>query len=279
MERHKRQVQRQERVRVRGGANRGQRTVRRTNEGQQGYPDSERQILTYATTIAIAPSSQIGQYTFRGNSCFDPDYTSGGHQPNYYDNKSAIYSRYRVYASQIIVRAINEQVGSALQVTIIPASDITAFTTSTYPLEHPYARGLALLGVGGLLPAQRTYKMTTEKILGLRGRQILDEDYGASTGSNPTSVWYWQIVAQNLSSEDVMTSMQITIRYDVEFYDRINSTPSTVVKDPEQLPRLQRLRLAHGDRAGEDPQKIMSSVSTLLASRPGLQARSLPGRG
>ena len=219
-----------------------------TYGGAQGVADSFRTTLTYSDIIAITPGAHIGQYTFRGNSCFDPDYTSTGHQPQYFDQMSVLYTRYRVYGSRISITAANEQVGSALQITVIPSSEITAFTTSTYPLEHPYAKPMQLLGVGGLITKKVTHKMTTQKILGLRAREILDQDYSASTGATPSSVWYWQIVAQDLSSENVMTSMQVVITYDVEFYDRNVTTPSTTIRDPEKLPREQRLQMAFGQQ-------------------------------
>jgi len=221
--------------------------------GAQGVADSVRTTLSYSDVISIMPGGVVGQYTFRGNSCFDPDYTSGGHQPQYYDQFATLYTRYRVYGSRITVSAINEQVGSALRVTIIPSSEITTFTSSTYSLEHPYARPLKLLGVGGLMSAQASCAMATAKILGLRSREILDQDYSALTSATPSSVWYWQIVAQDLSAENVQASMQVLITYDVEFYDRNLTSPSTtVMKDPETIPREQRLQLAYGKSSSVD---------------------------
>lgn len=230
--------------------------------GAQGVADSVRTILTYSDMVAIMPGGVVGQYTFRGNSCFDPDYTSGGHQPQYYDQLATLYTRYRVYGSRITVSAINEQVGSALQVTIIPSSEITTFTSSTYPLEHPYAKPLKLLGVGGLMSAQASCAISTSKILGLRPREVLDQDYSALTSATPSSVWYWQIVAQDLSAENIQTSMQVLITYDVEFYDRNLTSPSTAVRDPESIPREQRLELAYGRKypSGVDKRQDVSGL-------------------
>ena len=223
----------------------------------QGVADSVRTTLAYSDVIAIQPGATVGQYTFRGNSCFDPDYTGSGHQPQYYDQMSLLYTRYRVYGSRITVAAINEQVGAALQITVIPSSDITAFTTSTYPLEHPYATPMRLLGVGGLMSGTVSTAMATARILGLRPREILDQDYSATTGSNPSSIWYWQIVAQDLSAENVMTSLQVTINFDVEFYDRNLTSPSVTLKDPETIPREQRLQQAYGIlSSGVDKRRI-----------------------
>jgi len=193
-----------------------------------GVPDRVRTTLTYADIIAISPGSHVGQYTFRGNSVYDPDYTSTGHQPYYRDQLAALYSRYRVYSSSIKVSIVNEQVATALQVTVIPASDITAFTSSTYPLEYPYAKGARLLGVGAIFTSTVKHEMSTQEILGLRAREVLDQDYAALVGAQPSSEWYWQIVAQDLSAQNVATSLQVVLKYDVEFYDRVSITPSFV---------------------------------------------------
>jgi len=191
-----------------------------------GMPNSTRGKLTYADVIHIAPASATGQYTFRGNSVFDPDYTSTGHQPYYRDQLAAIYGRYRVYGSKISISAVNEQVGSALQVTVIPSSEIITFTGSTYPPEYPYARKLRLLGVGGIMTAEAASSMRTQTVLGLEKREVLDQDYSALVGSQPASEWYWLIVAQDLSAQNVACSLQVTIVYDVEFYDRTIVSPS-----------------------------------------------------
>lgn len=229
---------------------------------KQGVADSVRTTLSYSDVISLTPSSTVGQYTFRGNSCFDPDYTSGGHQPQYYDQMSLLYTRYRVYGSRIAVSGINEQVGAALQITVIPSSDITAFTTSTYPLEHPYATPMRLLGVGGLMSGSVSTAMATAHILGLRPREILDQDYSATIGSNPSSIWYWQIVCQNLSAENVLASFRVTIKYDVEFYDRNLTAPSTTLTDPESIPREKRLALAYGDKySGVEERTILNRKS------------------
>ncbi len=62
-----------------------------------GMPDRFETTLifkedTYHFSGSIAPSAQV----WNCNSCFDPDKTGGGTQPNYYDQLTAIYSEYFV---------------------------------------------------------------------------------------------------------------------------------------------------------------------------------------
>lgn len=216
------------------------RAPKQLSLGPLGIPDSWRATLTYSDIIHITPGASIGQYTFRGNSVFDPDYTSTGHQPYYRDQLQAPYSRYRVYGSSIRLSAVNEQVASALQVTVIPSSEITAFTSSTYPIEYPHARPMPMLGVGAILPKTVSHKISTSRVLGLRPREVLDQDYSALSGAQPSSEWYWLIVAQDLTSaQNVETSLQVIITYDVEFYDRTTVSPSVSKPlTPEQISAL-----------------------------------------
>jgi hypothetical protein len=84
--------------------------------------------------------------------------------------------------------------------------------------------------------------MTTKNLLGLMPREIEDQDYSALVGAQPSSEWYWQIVAQDLSAQNVEVSLQVALIYNVEFYDRADVIPSLGAKiTPEEARRL-----AHG---------------------------------
>jgi len=69
-----------------------------------GFPDVLRTKLQYCDVVQLAASAgSPGLYQFRMNSLFDPDYTSTGHQPQWFDQLSAVYSYYRVLKSKITV--------------------------------------------------------------------------------------------------------------------------------------------------------------------------------
>lgn len=46
----------------------------------------------------------MGTYIWSANSLYDPDYTSSGHQPMYFDQMSLIYNHYVVIAAKITLR-------------------------------------------------------------------------------------------------------------------------------------------------------------------------------
>jgi len=173
----------------------------------------------------INPGVTYGQYTFRGNSLFDPDYTSAGHQPLYYDQLAAVYGRYRVQTATIHIKCVS--VGAvAAQIVIIPVSDVTTITTPSTALEHARASVLPLLGVSGYNSVQRSYTMSTRVILGLTNIQQQDTDFSASVGSNPLQLWYYILYAYEPGGGNVHTAITVTIDYECEFYDRDNPSSS-----------------------------------------------------
>lgn len=60
---------------------------------------------TYVEQLQLTPvaGNSYAAYTFRTNSLYDPNYTSGGHQPYGYDSLALQYTRYLVYKSTIRV--------------------------------------------------------------------------------------------------------------------------------------------------------------------------------
>lgn len=58
--------------------------------------------LPYAETFSMSTVASVpGSTVFRANSCFDPDFTGGGHQPRGFDQYTAMYGHARVLKSKI----------------------------------------------------------------------------------------------------------------------------------------------------------------------------------
>lgn len=169
---------------------------------------------------------QAGQYTFRGNSCYDPDYTSAGHQPLYFDQYAAIYTKYLVMASSIKLSMMNNVGTTPVFAVIIPASDILTLTTGAPASEYPRAKTSKLLGISGYSTVSLSHSARTETILGLIPSQIRDMDFSSLMGANPHELWYWNCFFQNINATNLNISVQIEMVFDVQFYDRIGIGPS-----------------------------------------------------
>ena len=153
-----------------------------------GFPDRIQTTLRYSDIWGLAPGAQAGQYTYRGNSLFDPDYTSTGHQPRYFDQYSAVYSKYLVTSSSIKVSVMNDVGTSPVFVVVFPSTDIPTLLTGAPAAEYPRAKQSKLLGVAGYQTVAVSHKAATTTILGLKPYQINDLDFSALVGANPTQI-------------------------------------------------------------------------------------------
>lgn len=73
--------------------------------------------LQYNDVIQLNPKpadlSTTSNWVFAMNDMYDPDITSTGHQPMYFDTYSQVYNRYRVNYAQICCTIVNHEVNTA----------------------------------------------------------------------------------------------------------------------------------------------------------------------
>lgn len=245
-----------------GKSQKGKRSGKQTKERRvvnvtksTGFPDSELAVIRYSDEIGITGAT-YGQYTFRGNSCFDPDDTGIGHQPMYFDQYAAVYSRYKVLSCTCRVSTTNYNAAASAIVVLVPSSEVITITSYSVAMEQPYAVRTELLPVSTRMGAQSTVRvaMSTQRILGLSNQQLASEDYSALTTATPLSVWYWNIAAFDVSAVSVRCA--VDLEYKVLFYDRKAPTLSLqkVVKSPKEQA---------GREADEEPPLVLNFVQTM----------------
>lgn len=72
------------------------------------FPTSIRKRLRYADYFEInSGSGGIGNYIFRANSLYDPNFTGTGHQPMGYDQLMTFFDHYIVVNARCVVRFMN----------------------------------------------------------------------------------------------------------------------------------------------------------------------------
>lgn len=70
----------------------------------KGFPKKMQMTHKYNDVIGLTSNlGSIGTWVFSANGMYDPDITSTGHQPMYFDQMSAIYDHYTVIGSKISV--------------------------------------------------------------------------------------------------------------------------------------------------------------------------------
>lgn len=190
------------------------------------FPDAMDVRLVY-TSNALTSNTFLGNSQFRGNSCFDPDFTSTGHQPLAYDQFAAVYNRYYVRASTASITFQNNDTSNGLIASLIPTTlSAVTFTSSEDIREQPYAKVAWIGQVGSNNTRTLRSTMSTAKIRGKFSKY--DESYASIVTDNPNRQWFWNVTTENanLSGSAVTANLSMTFIFYVRFYKRIDLSSS-----------------------------------------------------
>lgn len=194
--------------------------------------------LRYCDTYSSLPGVlQAAQYIYRGNSCYDPDYTGTGAQPYGWDQWLDVYQKYRVIGSTIEVKAMSYASNSTAsaategcaQFYVVPnlaTSDLTtSVATNTFDLKNlPYARQAI---VTPDKPGYIKMYMPTGKLFGYNKYQIKSQqEFEASTVANPSKEFYWHIYTCGIDEQAANLYVNVTVTYYVEMFQRVNVASS-----------------------------------------------------
>lgn len=169
--------------------------------------------LHYHDYVGCTGGAGIDAQDYRGNSVYDPDYTGAGGQPSYFDQITAIYGRYCVFASSITVEMHNSDA--------VPTSlDIVPDTSSAALVNAAQARQFAnnkhiIVGTDGTVRKLKHY-FTTAQAWDCSD-PLLDPDLSALYNANPVKVWFWHLMVQNTDGGANSTSLDVDITYIVRF--------------------------------------------------------------
>jgi len=180
-----------------------------------------RVTLVYTDTVLLSSSASVPftTYTFRANSCFDPDWSGGGHQPYRWDQLTALYQRYEVVKSKIRCqfttgdRIFTSSAYGPWQVGVATSNNATPAGTGTDP---GYTLSETTRASHGALTGGMVRTCRTNWDQSLTGNNRHDASLVAGTGSNPGSEGYyivWCFNQGNVVATDVLASVRI--EYDV----------------------------------------------------------------
>lgn len=97
------------------------KVVRRVPKFINPFARDEMKVqLTYRQTISLNPTTTglgaggSNSWTFSLNTLYDPDVTGTGNQPQFFDNYSAIYDKYKVSFAKVKATVVNHSVNTAV---------------------------------------------------------------------------------------------------------------------------------------------------------------------
>lgn len=197
------------------------RTSRLTCRGP--FPERLRVTSIYATDSQISSgvAGAIGNYRFRCNSLYDPDYTSTGHQPLGFDQAGALYDHYTVVGAKISVVFVNFS-AVPLAVALHQQDTVVNPAGISEAREQPGSKHGIAPAVGGGKNLTLSMRYDPRKTWGIRSiEDLLDgRTQTCLFNSNPTEDCLWCISYQNqYDSTDIKCEIMVTIVYDVVYSD------------------------------------------------------------
>lgn len=181
--------------------------------GPLSTPDRLLVKLKYAELIRMTGLT-AQSFVFRGNSCFDPNQSGVGAQPNGFDEWSALYTRYRVFASKIKCNVVNQDAAAGAMFVLMPSDSLAPIATINSTAGNAYVKTLVLGCATGNDKGVVSSYMSTKA---MRGENISQEDdYSALTTANPAKQWYH--ILQVNSIDQSITSVDIGVFVEIVYY-------------------------------------------------------------
>jgi len=181
--------------------------------------------MAYTTRVSLSSTTTPTDYVFRGNGPFDPDFTGTGGQPVNYDDYSSQYDQYRVWGSSISMTCV---ASSSLNLLMGPNHASTALTSASLRdsfASNPYVKKRMVNVNGSGIESPIESRMSTPKFSGITTSGFQgDSTFASAYTTVPANQWFWHICTQHvdLSSAAILYA-DVTITYDVEWYDRVES--------------------------------------------------------
>jgi hypothetical protein len=217
----------------------------------------------YEDYRTITSSSGIGEYVYRLNSLFDPDFTGVGGQPPGFDQWKLLYGVYRVLACQVDIEVADEN-GFAL-CTMAPTvgSALFADPTAMGALRHSKS-----VLVTNFMPKKMSALFHIADVFGVNDDSVLMDDlYGALISANPSNSCYLHIAQRTTGVGDLCLW-----RVRLTFYARLEqpiATDDTLAKGRAgvRTPDQPSLRLAT-DSLSNQARGASNSGSVVSAAQP-----------
>lgn len=179
--------------------------------GMRGFPKKLKFIHKYVDSLGVQVSAGVQSIRqFSCNGLYDPDITSTGHQPIYFDNLTALYDHYTVFRSTITFRIALIQGGGASAALYVDDDTTTA----------AFAPQAAEQGTGTLnLVPYPTYKpVVLSKTWNAKeyfGGDIFDNDaLSGSSAANPLEQSYFTLVLGSFDNLQFQYNLTVQIVYE-----------------------------------------------------------------
>lgn len=192
-----------------------------------GFPNSMFAKLTYQDRIPLVFSaSGFDIHEFRMNSLYDPDKTTTGHQPRYYDQYTALYQGYVVYGMKIEIQGFTKDTSrEAFHLGMYPVSSTASVPSNYNDIVERGIRARKETKLSNENPVSKVIKSYFRPHLaqGVPKRVYnTDDQYAAGIGASPAVAPRVIIYGQTMDSSTATQGIDVNvvITYFCKFFDR-----------------------------------------------------------
>jgi hypothetical protein len=194
----------------------------------QIMPDQLQTNLTYidVTTSSIGTGGTVyGSVRYRPTAVYDVNPIIGGTTIPGFTELAAFYSFYRVIASSIQARLVNQDSTTAVLCVLVPLNQDPTISPSAATIQswqmNPYAQQHLISSKGGMDQCTLKHEIATQKMAGTRGIYF-DDSYASQVTTTPANNWFWALGVLSEGGVNFTNGVtfQVKMNITVQFYDR-----------------------------------------------------------
>lgn len=172
--------------------------------------------LRYASSFTMTSSSGIlAKVQYRANSLFDPQETSGGHQPFGFDQWATLYNSYMVLGSKITVTWYDIGTVNTNPLTVgVYLSDSASLPYTTTDTFIEARKGQFRQYTGrAVKPVVTVSNFSAKKYFNLKDPKDNIKEYGALVDANPNEEAIFSLIVQSRNAGTESINATILIEY------------------------------------------------------------------
>ncbi len=209
------------------------------------FPARTVRRLRYADSGTLSSASGVvAGYVLRANDCFDPDFTSTGHQPMGFDQMMVFYNHFHVLRSRLVCTFKNTT-ASAPTICLRQDADSSILTDPDRIQEYG---GCVLenLEIKGSYGANKTLELEVDmsKIFGLNRQAIAaSNNLQGTVGSSPSEINWFHILMWDTTATTGSCTVDFIMEQEVLFTEPRDFTTSLERKQPDTLQDILKRRV------------------------------------
>lgn len=189
---------------------------------RQAFPDEIVTTLSYVDEKHLA-SSTFGDWVFKANSLYDPDFSVIlNPQPYYYDQLSAVYANYEVLSSHVTLEIVNQSTTDNVYLVSTFTNQNPVGLLYAQLQETPYAKTRVIGPSVGKGITTWGHGISYTKLIGQKDIKQKDDQIGKlgglGIGTDPADLIYFCLAA---FSVDGLTNLNLYCRARWKFKVRV----------------------------------------------------------